>query len=68
MNNTKAWYESKTIWGAVLAAICSLLQFGGIHVPTATQAELAEALVALAGAIVGLVAVYGRMNAEKLLR
>lgn len=67
MTDTKFWYQSKTVWGALIAIAASLLQAGGIDFDAAGQDQLADNLVALSGAIGGLVAIYGRLKAEKRL-
>lgn len=67
MDDMKQWYLSKTVWGALLAIGASLLQGAGIEFDPATQGDLADTLVALAGAVGGLVAIYGRLTAEKRL-
>jgi len=67
MNDSKQWYLSKTVWGALVAILASLLQVSGIDFDAAGQDQLADNLVALSGAIGGLIALYGRMSAEKRL-
>jgi hypothetical protein len=70
MIDTKLWYQSKTVWGALIAIAASLLQATGVDFDLAGQDQLAENLVALSGAIGaigGLVALYGRMSADKRL-
>jgi hypothetical protein len=67
MNDSKQWYQSKTVWGALIAILASLLQASGVDFDAAGQDQLADNLVALSGAIGGLIALYGRMSAEKRL-
>jgi hypothetical protein len=67
MIDSKQWYQSKTVWGALIAILASLLQTAGVDFDVAGQDQLADNLVALSGAIGGLVALYGRMSAEKRL-
>jgi hypothetical protein len=67
MNDSKHWYQSKTVWGALIAILASLLQASGVDFDAAGQDQLADDLVALSGAIGGLVALYGRLSAEKRL-
>ena len=67
MDETKQWYLSKTVWGALIAILASLLPAMGVELDAGTQARLADNLVSLAGAIGGLVAIYGRLTAEKRL-
>ena len=47
--------------------LASLLQATGIDIDAAAQGAIADDLVALAGAIGGLVAIYGRIAANRRL-
>ncbi|MCB1448004.1 MAG: hypothetical protein KDJ87_20045 [Rhizobiaceae bacterium] len=67
MDGMKQWYLSKTVWGALIAAMASLLHVLDIEIDTAMQSGLADDIVTLAGAIGGIVAVYGRLAAHKRL-
>lgn len=64
MDGMKAWYQSKTVWGALIAIGASLLHMGGLEVDAGTQNELADLLVTSAGVIGGLIAIYGRIAAR----
>jgi hypothetical protein len=68
MDNSKQWYLSKTVWGALVAILASLLHASGIDFDATGQDMLADNLVTLAGTIGGLLALYGRMSAETRLR
>lgn len=63
--DTKAWYESKTIWGAVVAVVLPIL--GALNskfaVLGADQDSLVTLLTSLGSAVGGLVAVIGRVTA-----
>jgi hypothetical protein len=67
MNDMKQWYVSKTVWGGLIAILASLMQAAGIELDPTTQGDMADNAVALAGAIGGLIAIYGRLTAEKRL-
>jgi hypothetical protein len=67
MNDMKQWYVSKTVWGGLIAILASLMQAAGIVLDPAIQGDLADNAVALAGAVGGLIAIYGRLTAEKRL-
>lgn len=67
MLDMKTWYQSRTIWGALIAILASTLQMAGIHLADADQTQLADSALALSGAIGGLIAVYGRIRADKKL-
>jgi uncharacterized membrane protein len=64
MDGTKAWYQSKTIWGALIAIAAPLAQVIGLQLNADMQGELADIAVTFAGAIGGLLALYGRLVAS----
>ncbi len=68
MMDMKNWYESKAVWGGIVAAGASLAGLFGLDLPDGVGPDLTEALTALAGAIGGVLAVYGRIRADKRLR
>jgi len=41
MIDSKAWYQSKTVWGALIAVAASLLRLGGVELGLDIQGELA---------------------------
>jgi hypothetical protein len=63
MDLVKNWYQSKTIWGGLIAVAASALQLAGLEIGAADQAELADIAVTLTGAAGGLLALYGRIAA-----
>jgi hypothetical protein len=65
MLDVKPWYQSKTVWGALIAIASPLLGRAGLEVGGAEQAEIADALTTLAGTVGGLLALYGRLTATK---
>jgi hypothetical protein len=64
MENSKAWYQSKAVWGGLIAVLASVLQARGMEVSPVAQVDLAEAGTSLVGAVGGLLAVYGRLSAK----
>ncbi len=64
MENSKAWYQSKAVWGGLIAVLASVLQARGMEVSPVAQGDLAEAGTSLVGAVGGLLAVYGRLSAK----
>jgi hypothetical protein len=68
MENSKAWYQSKTVWGGLIAIGASLLQITGNEISQSDQNALAEAIVSLAGALGGIFAIYGRLSAKSSIR
>jgi len=67
MEDVKQWYLSKTIWGALIAMGASVLQLAGVHVGAADQMALGDSAVSIAGAVGGLIAVYGRVTANSAI-
>ncbi|KJF69499.1 MULTISPECIES: hypothetical protein [Rhizobium] len=68
MDTTKPWYQSRTIWGALIAVFAPLFSIAGLNLPAGLQGELAEGLVTVAGGIGGLIALYGRLSATRAIR
>lgn len=67
VTDEKSWYQSKTIWGALIAVAASMSGSIGYSISPANQAELAQAMVQLVGAVGALVAVYGRLSATDII-
>lgn len=67
MIEEKNWYESKTIWGALLAVVASLMSTLGIQVDAVAQTDLADALIQLIGAVGAMLAIYGRLSATDII-
>ncbi|MDH0615336.1 MULTISPECIES: hypothetical protein [unclassified Agrobacterium] len=68
MDSSKAWYQSRTIWGALIAVFAPLFSIAGLDLPAGMEGELAEGLVTVAGGIGGLIALYGRLSATRAIR
>lgn len=73
---TKAWWQSKTIWGGLIAVAASTASIG-IDVDFKTGAisgniydlfDHADAMFSALGGAGGLLAVIGRFKAEKAVR
>ena len=67
MRDMKYWYQSKTVWGALITILASLLNAGGIAIDDASQQEIVDGLITIAGAFGGLLAIYGRITADRRL-
>ncbi|WP_313522801.1 hypothetical protein [Shinella sp.] len=67
-DETKPWYTSRTVWGALIAIAASLANAAGIEITAGDEGELADLLVSAAGVIGGLIAVYGRISARSPVR
>lgn len=67
MIEEKPWYESKTIWGSLVAVAAALSAALGMSIDQATQNELSSVLVQLTGAAGSLLAIYGRLSATDVI-
>lgn len=63
MLDEKPWYESKTIWGSLVAVAAALSATLGLPIEHTVQSEIAGVLVQLVGAVGSLTAIYGRLSA-----
>ena len=64
-DGVKSFLYSKTVWGGVIAVAAGALGFFGWSVSTDDQQAMIDLAVAAAGAVGGLVAIYGRVRASK---
>jgi hypothetical protein len=67
MIEEKPWFESKTIWGSLIAVAAALASALGISIDGATQAELTNIIVQFAAAGGALMAIYGRLSATHII-
>lgn len=75
MEETKKWYQSRTIWGVIVSGICKvylvarlLLKFSGIDLPLLPEGfeqVLTDAIVVVASFVGDIIAIIGRIKAEK---
>jgi uncharacterized membrane protein HdeD (DUF308 family) len=64
----KAWYMSKSIVGGYVATICGVVQLFGVVLTPDDQATITAAVVGVATAVGGILAVYGRYKATKPIK
>ena len=67
MNDTKPWYMSRTVWGALVAIAASIGGAFGIMITEADQIEIADTALQLVGTVGGFLALYGRLSAQKII-
>ncbi len=65
MDEFKALTQSKTFWGAVVALGGSALSLGHYTLSPADAAQAIDLLSGIAGAVGGLIAIYGRVVATR---
>ena len=66
--NEKAWYTSKTVWGGLIAVGAAIAGGFGVVVDADTQGQIADLVVVGVGAVGGLIAIYGRVKAGKIIK
>jgi len=64
----KKWYQSKAVWGGLIAVAAAIAGAFGYAVSPEEQASLVEALVAIGGGVGGVLAVYGRVKADSYIK
>lgn len=64
-NETKAWWQSRTIMASLVTILISTLGAFKIYLPEDIQGQLTDALLALVTALSGAATIYGRLKAEK---
>lgn len=62
---TKKWYESKTIWGGIIALLAALAGAFGYAVDADTQASIIDLVTVVGTGVGGLLAIFGRIKASK---
>lgn len=72
MDESKKWWQSKTVWGILLAAICTVLQlFGVVSIPAGDQQKFLDdiwnIIVAVIEVIGWILAIIGRVTAKKAI-
>lgn len=67
MNETKKWYESKGIWGAIVAIVATLATAYGYNIK-GQETNIVELIMQIVAALGGLIAVYGRAKAKSEIK
>ena len=62
MEDNKSWWQSKSVWGGIVAVLASIASVVGVSLDAGTQELVATALVGVAGAAA---AIIGRVKATK---
>lgn len=65
MQTSKPWFTSKTIWSSIITVVASLGGLFGLSISGEMTTQLVDLIVLLITTISGLVAVVGRVNADK---
>ena len=68
MFDDKSWWASKTVWGGLIAIIAGVLGFFGYQLLPADQTALVDCGAALAASLGGVIAIWGRVRASKMIK
>ena len=63
----KKWYQSNAVWGGIIALLAAIAGAFGFSIGAEDQAGLVDAALSVAGAIGGVLAIYGRVKADKYI-
>lgn len=64
----KSWWQSRTVWGGLVAAGAGIAGVFDISLPPEEQDQIVDLVLALTSALGGLVAVVGRIKAERKIK
>lgn len=67
MDETKPWYLSRTIIGALVSLLCTVGGTVGLSVVPELQGDITEWLLAAGGLVGGALTIYGRIKASKAI-
>ena len=68
MDDFKSLFASRTFWGGALAVVAGILGFFGYQIGGPDQAALIEAGSAIAASVGGVIAIWGRVKASKIIK
>ena len=68
MIEQKSWFQSKTIWGALMTVIAVVLGQLGISLDLAIQHQLIDLIMNGLTLLGSAIAIYGRLRATTLLK
>lgn len=64
MDDIKPWYQSNSVWGAVITLASTAAALAGIEIDDPDRQALADFLVVAAGAVGGILSLVGRLVAR----
>lgn len=67
MNGTKAWWQSKSVWGSIVALLAGVATLAGVKLDATLQDQLANLLTGAGEVFGGALALYGRITAKATL-
>ena len=64
MTDIKAWWKSKTLWGAIVTLGSAALGLAGLDLGDTDKEALIELMTSLGAALGGVIAIFGRITAK----
>jgi len=64
MTDIKPWWQSKTLWGAIVTIGSAALGLAGLELGETDREALIELLTSLGAVIGGVIAIFGRITAR----
>ncbi|MEP3439041.1 MAG: hypothetical protein ABJN75_20010 [Hoeflea sp.] len=64
MTDIKPWWQSRTLWGAIVTLGSAALGLAGLDLGDADREALIELMTSLGAAIGGVIAIFGRITAK----
>lgn len=64
MEDVKAWYQSKSVWGSIVTIASMVAAVAGMPIETGDQQNLATLMTTMAGTLGALVSLVGRLRAR----
>lgn len=64
----KSWYQSKGVWGGVVAVVAGAAGLLGMAISPEDQELIVQGAMAIGSAIGGLLSVYGRITAADKIK
>ena len=61
--DSKPWFQSKGVWGGVIALLAGVAGLFGFHLDAALQGDVIDWLAAAGGVAGAALAIYGRIKA-----
>ena len=65
IEDDKPWYQSRVIWGGIIAILTPLASLLGVEIAPDTASDIASLATAAGGVVGGGLAIWGRMRATK---
>jgi len=67
MEESKKWFESRTVWAGIVVLIATVAGAFGFELDVTAQGEITEYIMTVVTAVGALVAIVGRVKATKTI-